>query len=121
MRTRGRYHEADPDELFDALGDEYVRKILAETSREPLSAKQLSDRCEMSVSTVYRRADAMTELGLLEERTHVDVDGHHHSEYAPAVDHLDVDIDDGALHVEVSPREDAADRLTRVWEEIRRD
>jgi predicted transcriptional regulator len=121
VRTSGRPDETDPDEVFELLGDEYVRDILAATSREPLSAKELSDRCDMSVSTVYRRAEALIEQGLLAERTHIDSDGHHRSEYEAAVDHLDVDLSDGALVVELQRSEDAVDRFTRVWEDIRRD
>lgn len=121
MGESRRTAETDPDAVFDLLGDEYVRDILAATSREPLSAKELSQRCDMSVSTVYRRAEALMDEGLLAERTHIDRDGHHHSEYEATVDHLDVDIEDGALTVELERSEDAVDRFTRVWEDIRRE
>lgn len=107
--------------MFELLGDEYVRDILTATSREPLSAKELSDRCDMSVSTVYRRADALIEQGLLAERTHVDRDGHHHSEYEAAIEHVDIDLEDGSFSVAVRETADAVDRFTRVWEGIRRE
>lgn len=121
MRAIGRPPETDPEEVFELLGDEYVRDILTATSVEPLSAKQLSDRCDMSVSTVYRRAEALIEEGLLVERTHIDQDGHHHSEYEAAVDHLDVDLAADGFSVALRRKEDAVDRFTRVWEDIRRD
>ncbi|WP_255197343.1 ArsR/SmtB family transcription factor [Halorarius litoreus] len=121
MRATGRPTETNPDEVFDLLGDEYVRDILVATSREALSAKELSDRCGMSVSTVYRRAETLTSHGLLVERTHIDRDGHHHSEFEAAIDHLDVDLDADGFNIALRQKEDVVDRFTRVWEGIRRD
>jgi DNA-binding Lrp family transcriptional regulator len=35
------------------------------TSREPTSATEIADRCDASVSTVYRRAERLQEVGLV--------------------------------------------------------
>ena len=107
------------DELLALLGRERVREILAATSRGPRSAKELSEECDVALSTIYRRVEDMLESDLLVERTRIESDGSHHSVYEANVDHLDVDVDDGAIEVSVHVREDAAQRFSRIWSDIR--
>lgn len=107
------------DELLELLGQERVRQILAATSHEPRSAKELSTECDVALSTIYRRVEDMTASDLLIERTRVEADGSHHSVYEARIDHLDVDIDDGTIDVSVHVREDAAQRFSRIWSDIR--
>ena len=107
------------EELLELLGEERVRQILAATSREPLSAKALSEECDVALSTVYRRVEDMVAHDLLVERTQLESDGSHHSTYEANVDHLDVDIDDGTITVSVTVREDASQRFSRIWNDIR--
>jgi hypothetical protein len=61
-----------PPEVFATLDDEYARDILVATKTERLSAKELSETCDMSRPTVSRRVNALVEQGLLDEYTHVD-------------------------------------------------
>ena len=106
--------------LFDLLADEYARTILVATSREAMSAKTLSERYEMSLPTVYRRVERLEEFDFLVEQTEIDPSGgHHHSVYEANLEHIDVDLVDGDLDVQIRLREDAADRLTRMWKEMR--
>lgn len=107
------------DELLELLGEARVRQILAATSHEPLSVKELSDECDVVLSTIYRRVEDMTAHDLLVEQTRIESDGSHHSVYEANIDHLDVDIDDGAIEVTVHVREDAAQRFSRIWDKIR--
>jgi predicted transcriptional regulator len=107
------------DGLLELLGEELVRQILAASSREPMSAKELSDTCDVAPSTIYRRVEDMIDSDLLVERTQIEADGSHHSVYEANVDHLDIEIDDGTIDVSVHVREDAAKRFTRIWSDIR--
>lgn len=107
------------DELLEQLGKERVRRILAATSREPMSANELSDECDVALSTIYRRVEDMVDSDLLVERTQIEADGSHHSVYEANIDHLDVDVDDGSIDVNVHVREDAAQRFSRIWNDIR--
>ncbi|MFB6176537.1 MAG: transcriptional regulator, partial [Halobaculum sp.] len=59
------------------------------------------------------------EHDLLVEQTEIESDGSHHSVYEPNIDHLELDIDDGDLTVSVHVREDAAQRFSRIWSDIR--
>ncbi len=107
------------DELLELLGRERVREILAATSRAPKSAKELSEECDVAPSTIYRRVEDMIARDLLVERTRIESDGSHHSVYEANIDHLDVDIDDGTIDVSIHVREDAAQRFSRIWNDIR--
>ena len=101
------------------LDDDHARAILTATSDEALSAKELSERCDVSQSTVYRRVDRLTEAGLVTERTRPRADGHHDTVYVARLDELTVRLRDGRLEFELDRvGEDIADRLTRLWEEF---
>ncbi|WP_101297941.1 winged helix-turn-helix domain-containing protein [Halegenticoccus soli] len=110
----------DPADVFRLLDDEYARTILVETSREPLSAKDLSERCDASLPTIYRRVDDLRTLDLLVEHTKLDPSGNHYTLYESTVEHIDIEIRNGELDVTLTHHEDVADRFTRVWEDIRR-
>jgi len=112
--------DADPAELLALLDDEYARAILTETSVEPMSASTLSDRCDASLPTIYRRLDRLGESQLISERTKIAEDGNHYSVYEANLESVALTIDDGSLDVEVQYRDDdVADRFTRMWEGMR--
>ncbi|WP_129116542.1 winged helix-turn-helix domain-containing protein [Halegenticoccus tardaugens] len=109
----------DPADVFRLLDDEYARSILVETHGEPLSAKALSEACDASLPTIYRRVDDLKRLDLLVEHTQLDPSGNHYTLYESTVEHIDIDITNGEIDVTLTHHEDAADRFTRVWEDIR--
>lgn len=84
-----------------------------------MSARALSEEYDMSVSTVSRRVNTLLEHDLLVERTHVDSDGHHYSEYEAQLDRVDVRLEETGFNVRIELREDAADRFTRIWDQMR--
>ena len=107
------------EELAALLEDETARRILTEIYREPLSASALSERCDVSKPTVYRRLEDMRRCDLLVERTRLDTDrGHHHTVYATTLERIVVEIDDGGLEFRIDRREPMADRFTRLIEEM---
>jgi predicted transcriptional regulator len=108
----------DPDlsTLVGLLDDEHVRTILAATSAEPLSAAELSERCGVSTSAVYRRVDRLVDADLLDERTRPRSDGHHDTVYVAAIERFELVVDDGEVDWTVDRTEtDVADELTRLW------
>ena len=111
--------ERDASEIFAILDDDYARAILEATRRQRLSAKELSEECGMSLATVSRRVSRLLEHDLLIERTHVDPDGHHYSEYEAQLDRVEVQLLESGFDVRIELREDAADRFTRIWDEMR--
>lgn len=108
-----------PAKLFALLDDEYARRILAHLDQEPMSATELSERCDVSPPTVYRRIDRLQRCGLLTEETRIDDGGNHYAVYESRFEGLAVAMDDGEFVVDLSRREDPADRLTYLWEDLR--
>lgn len=91
--------EADIESLLGALEDPDCRAIIEATTDEALSASELSDRCELPLSTTYRKLDQLTGVGVLEERVRLSRSGQHTSEYTLQIDsiHLSVDPDSGTV------------------------
>lgn len=115
----------DLEEVLELLSDEYARSILAATSTEPMSAKALSERCDASLPTVYRRIERLQEHGLIEERVQVDEGGHHREVYSARLAAFSLELEDGAYtgdleRIRRDPihEEDTVDRLTRMWEDL---
>ncbi|MBV0900581.1 ArsR/SmtB family transcription factor [Haloarcula salina] len=111
--------DPSPTEVFALLDDEYARSLLAATSHEPMTATALSDDCEMSRSTVYRRLDALEDCGLVAARTELADDGHHATVYEARMDELTVRLTDGAFDITLaveSTTHEFADALVDLWE-----
>lgn len=108
-----------PEEVFELLGDEYAREILARTSQESMSAPELIDACDASERTIYRRLDDLQSLDLLTETMEIDPDGHHRSVYAARLETIRVDLNDGRYEIRLQLEEDTADRFARMWKDIR--
>lgn len=110
--------ETDVDEVLALLDDQYAQDILHQTRDEALSAKELSERCEISISTVYRRTERLIECGLLAERRVAEPDGNHYSLYEARLDELTVRLTDDGFEITVTekPIDDLADRFTELWE-----
>jgi DNA-binding transcriptional ArsR family regulator len=113
------------EEVLALLDDDYARAILLETSRTPMSARELTDAIDASPPTVYRRIDALTDCGLLDERTAFVDDGPNYGVYAARVEEVTVRFDDGTLAVGITDREaieteeTVAERFTRMYQELR--
>lgn len=107
----------DIERIAAVLEDPTARKILTETSTEPMSATTLSERCDVSEPTIYRRLEELRECELLVEQTQLDPDrGHHRTMYATNFERLTVELQNGQLEIQVDRREDPADRFTRLIE-----
>lgn len=111
---------ADPgvEEVLALLDDPYARAILRETRGAALSARELSEACDVSISTVYRRAGRLVECGLLVERRIARPCGNHYTTYEARLDELTVRLTDEGFEVAVTerPTGDIADRFTDLWE-----
>ncbi|ESP89954.1 winged helix-turn-helix domain-containing protein [Candidatus Halobonum tyrrellensis] len=74
------------DRLLDALDDDDCRAVLRAVGDRALSTSEIADACDLPLSTAYRKVDALTEAGLLDERTRVRRSGRHASEYVRAAE-----------------------------------
>jgi DNA-binding transcriptional ArsR family regulator len=120
MRTpRGTDDTPDLQDVLDALDDEGCRRII-EALGEPKTAKQLSEACDIPLSTTYRKLELLTDAALLEERAVLQPDGHHTTEYDLAFEEVAIQLqDDRTLEVGVSrPAETKDERLETLWAEV---
>lgn len=109
--------DSDPTDVLSLLDDGHARAILAAASTEPMSASELSETCDASKATVYRRIDELTDHGLMEESISVRPDGNHHRVYRATFRELTLGLADGEFTTTVEcESEDVADRFTRMWE-----
>lgn len=109
----------DSNTIFAALDDETARAILARTSEEAVSARELAEHIDVSVSTIYRQLESLRDSNLVIEETKLDPKGNHHHVYRTDIARIEVELEDGEFRTAVERREDAADRFTYLWESIR--
>ena len=128
MRDPSR--EEDPpsvDDVLDALADDAARRIVTALT-EPKTASDLSEECDIPLSTTYRKLEKLTDASLLRESTDIRRDGQHTTRYSVSFDTVTVSIDredDEAdepreLTVEFSrPDRTRDERLADLWSELR--
>lgn len=116
--------ETPPDvgDVLDALADDAARRIVTALS-EPKTASELSEECEIPLSTTYRKLEKLTDASLLDESTDIRRDGQHTTRYAVAFEEVAVSVDEEnerAFAVEFERPEQARDeRLADLWSELR--
>ena len=112
----------DLQTVLDALDDEDCRRII-EVLSAPMTAKEISERCEMPLSTTYRKLDLLTEATLLSERTVIQSDGHHTTQYEVVFERVEIDLDedhDVTVAIQRTP-ESTDERLETLWAEVRKE
>lgn len=85
---------------LELLSDDCARAILSTVAQEPVPARTISERLDVSRTTVYRRLDRLEEAGLLTANVAYDPDGHHRKEFQLAVDRLAVTVGPEGVSVE---------------------
>lgn len=110
------------EEICSALDDPDCREIIRNLE-EPMTASELTNRCEIPQSTLYRKLELLTDSTLLEESTEIRQDGHHASKYAVAFDEITLTLDeDRSLAVQIErPARTADERLAELWSEVRKE
>lgn len=100
------HSESRVEALLDALNDDDCQAILDATTGRALSASELSETCELPLSTTYRKLDILSDTGLVDERTRIGRSGQHASEYVRLVDDVVVSLTQGGREVTVVQRDD---------------
>jgi len=110
------------DDVLDTLGDEPTRKII-ETLSEPMTANELSDACDIPLSTMYRKLDSLSDASLIAESTKIQQGGQHTTRYELDFTEISVLLSeehDLTADVDRPTRESTADqRLEELWAQIR--
>ncbi|RQG94104.1 winged helix-turn-helix domain-containing protein [Natrarchaeobius chitinivorans] len=110
------------EEICAALDDPDCREIIRNLE-EPMTASELTSRCDIPQSTLYRKLELLTDSTLLEESTDIRRDGHHASKYSVAFDEITLVLDDERnLAVQIErPTRTADERLAELWSEVRKE
>lgn len=108
----------EPETLFDVLGSEEVREILALTDVKPMSVQELSDHVDSSEPTVYRRVNACQEYDLLTADTEIGDDGNHYKVYEANLERVCLELNDGGFDVDIRLRRDLVDQFEDFWSDL---
>jgi len=106
------------EDILDTIGDQHARTVLASISREPRSAKELAEVCDLSLPTIYRRLELLEEHDLVDERTTVAEDGNHYNIYECNFDSTVIQLEDEEYKVRIYRRENLPDRFTQLWDDL---
>lgn len=114
--------DVDLQSVLDVFDDPASRTII-KTLSTPMTARELSDACDVPLSTTYRKLESLTETGLLVESTEVRSDGHHTTRYDVAFDSLTIVLaEDRSFEVTLELRaNDPEERLAAMWSAVRRE
>lgn len=83
----------DSEEVLSMLGDDYAQAILKAISTEPLPARKLAERLDLSRATVYRRLNRLEDAGIVESMLSYHPEGYHRKQFKINFDRLVLSID----------------------------
>ena len=104
-----REDPVDPQAVLAALDDDACRSILEATAEETLTATELSERCDIPMSTAYRKVEMLTEADLVEEKVRINTSGKHATEYRKSFDDVLVSVAGGGVQIEMTKPDADAD------------
>lgn len=101
--TRSDEPDVDPQTVIAALEDDVCRDVLEVTAGDALTATELSERCDVPLSTLYRKLELLSEAALVEETLRLRRDGRHATEYRQSFDDVTISIrEGGSVQVAIS-------------------
>ncbi len=106
-------------DVLDSLDDPACRDII-EQCEEPMTASELSEACDIPLSTMYRKLELLSEASLLEERIEIRTGNQNTTRYVVAFDEVRIGLDDDrSVEVAIKHRERTPDqRLSDLWSEV---
>lgn len=104
--------EWDPETVFEVLGSELSRRILALSEIRPCSADELAEHCDASKPTVYRRLNVLQEYDLVVERSAIDDEGNHYKTYETALESICFSVKAGRFEVDIELAHEIVDAET---------
>ncbi len=109
-------------DILDALDDPACRRIIMELN-DPMTARELADKTDIPLSTLYRKVDMLSDASLVRELTEIREDGHHTSRYRLAVESVNISLtDDQEFDVSIErPPRTTDERLEQLWSEVRKE
>lgn len=84
--------EERTDRLLSMLQDQECRDIMAETKADTLTTNEISEHCDIALSTTYRKLDRLVDAGILEERIRLSLQNQQTREYSLRVSEFELDV-----------------------------
>lgn len=108
--------------VLDALDDPDCRGIVRRLD-VPRTARELSEECDMALSTTYRKLELLSNGSLVDERTKIRSGGHHTTEYALDFDAVRIGLDESReFEVDISrPAQAPDEQLAQLWSAVRQE
>ncbi|ELZ84235.1 helix-turn-helix domain-containing protein [Haloferax larsenii] len=121
-RDRSAMESAELTAVLEALDDADARAIIRGLE-EPMTASEISETCDIPLSTTYRKLDLLTDAALLTEGTQIRADGHHATTYEVSFDEVRIALtEDRDFSVNVGrPERRPEDRIADIWSQVRRE
>ena len=108
----------DGTDVLAVLGDECAQQILVAVRDTPLSTKEITDRCDVSSATVYRRINRLLNHGLLRDRVAFSSDSNQQKVYEPTFEQMDVVLNSDGFDVKTYAQSNEAVLLLRLLTEL---
>jgi len=107
------------DVVISALDDADARAMI-EALDGPMSAGELAERCDIPLSSTYRKLERLADAQLLKEGTAIRRDGHHVTRYAVGFDHVEIQYEPTTgLRCRVEQRPASApEQLATMWSQV---
>lgn len=105
VRRPAENRAVDSSELSAVLGaleDSDCRQLVQATVDDALSATELSEECDLPLSTTYRKVEKLTDAGLLAEQIRVCSSGKHTNEYTCTVDSIHLSVESEGIDAKIS-------------------
>lgn len=115
-------NESAPDlqDILDALDDPVCRTIIKQLTT-PMTTNEISDACNIPLSTTYRKVELLTDASILDDQTEIRSDGHHTTRYRLAFEAVEITLnEDREFEVAlIRPPQSADEQLAQLWSEVR--
>lgn len=105
--------------LLELLGNKNVRAILEAASETPRSVTDLSEECDIALTTTYRHVQQLDEHGLMTASSQLDEQGNHFQVYKTRFKAGFIYLEDEDLQKDLCFTDGDADRLIWVWKQLR--
>lgn len=103
--TESELPERSVEAVLHTVGDANCRAILRSVSESPMTASEIAEAHDLSLSSSYRKLGDLTDIGLLSEQPRLSANGGHASEYCREADSLTLVFDDERVRYATAPSE----------------
>lgn len=113
-----------PETFLETLADPRSRAIIAAVAQDRRSVSEISEYCDLPLSTSYRKVDTLVENDILEDTLRINSAGRHEQEYTLSKESVSAvfRVDDAVdIRVSYDASDVSEDRMLRMTVPVRLD